>query len=208
MGLFPVPFLIYNMISESKFQEVANSLGVEPNVLKAVSIVESKGEGFLPDGQPKILFEPHRFWANLVKNGIDPNKYTKGNEDILYKKWGSKPYGKYSEQHSRLQRASKIDRDAALESASWGMFQVMGENWKSLGYNSLQEFINDAYKNEDAHFEMFIRFIKANNLIKYLKTKEWTKFASGYNGPGYKENNYDEKMKKEYQILTSMNSSE
>lgn len=186
------------MISEAKFQEVSKDLGIEVAVLKAVAEVESSGEGFLADGQPKILFEPHIFWKNLGKRGIDPNLYIKDNEDILYPKWKSGAYGKVSEQHSRLQRATKINREAALESASWGSFQVLLANWQSIGYESLQDFINDAYEGDDGHFEMFLKFIKANNLVKYLKTRQWAEFAKRYNGSSYKVNKYDTKLEAAY----------
>lgn len=186
------------MISEYKFKEVANQLGVEVAVLKAVAEVESNGSGFLPTGEPKILFEPHKFWANLKKRGIDPNKHTKDNTDILYPTWKSGSYGKESQQHSRLARAASIDREAALESASWGGFQVMGENWKSIGYPTLQAFINDAYESEDTQFNLFVAFIKSNNLLRYLKSKEWRSFAKGYNGAGYEKNNYHTKLENAY----------
>ena len=42
----------------------------------------------------------------------------------------------------KLAQAVVLNRDAALQSCSWGRFQVLGLNWKSLKYESLQEFIN------------------------------------------------------------------
>lgn len=186
------------MISEAKFQEVSKDLGIEVAVLKAVAEVESSGEGFLADGQPKILFEPHIFWKNLVKRGIDPSLHIKGNEDIIYPKWKSGAYGKVSEQHSRLQRAVKINREAALESASWTSFQILGQNWKSMGYDSIQDFINDAYTDEDKHLDMFVKFVQANNLVRFLKSKEWRSFARGYNGSGFEKNKYHTKLEAAY----------
>ena len=189
------------MITNRKIAEVAEKLNIDPIIIKVVAQVESSGDGFLDTKEPKILFEPHLFWKNLQKKGIDPNKHTKGAEDILYPKWGSKPYGKISVQHLRLKRAIAINREAALESASWGKFQVLGQNWKDLGYTSLQEFVNEAYKDEDAHLDIFIRFIEKNNLTKFLRVLDWASFAKGYNGPGYKLNQYDTKMATLYKKL-------
>jgi hypothetical protein len=186
------------MISEEKFQQVSKELGIEVAALKAVAEVESSGEGFLPSGHPKILFEPHIFWRELVERGIDPNKYTKGNEDILYKNWKTGAYGKVSEQPARLERAAKINREAALESASWGSFQVMGNNWKDIGYKSLQDFINDAYKSEDTQFNLFITFIKSNNLIGLLRNLKFEAFALKYNGASAAANKYPQKLQAAY----------
>jgi len=49
------------MISENQFSTSAKSLNVEVASIKAVAEVESSGDGFLADGKPKILFEPHIF---------------------------------------------------------------------------------------------------------------------------------------------------
>ncbi len=189
------------MITDKKIQEVATKLNIDPLIIKVVAEVESSGDGFLVSKEPKILFEPHIFWKNLQKRGINPNLYTKGNEDILYEKWKNKPYGKISEQHTRLTKAISINREAALESASWGKFQVLGQNWFNLGYRSIQEFINEAYRDEDAHLEMFIRFIEKNDLTRFLRKLDWSSFAKGYNGPGYKVNKYDVKMDTLYKKL-------
>lgn len=175
------------MITETKFQEAALRLNCSIAVIKAVAKTESNGSGFLKDGQVVILFEPHIFWKQLQINGIDPNTVlakTPSYNDILYPKWGTYSYGKNSEQHNRLERAVSINRNAALESASWGLFQVLGKWWKSLGYNSIQEFINEVSKDEDGQMEVFIRYVIVNNLANYLHNLQFDLFTSGYNGKG------------------------
>lgn len=186
------------MITEQQYKNSAKALNVPVATIKAVAEVESGGDGFLTTNVPKILFEPHIFWKKLREAGVDPNTYTKGNADILYPKWGSKPYGKNSQQHDRLQRATKINREAALESASWGKFQIMGFNWKLCGYKTLQEFINAMYTNEDHHLEAFSNYIKNTFLDDELRNRDWRAFARQYNGPLYWKNKYDEKLKKAY----------
>src|SRR6188768_1334770 len=101
------------MISEKAFTDSAGLLGVEPAVIKAVAEVESKGSGFLPTGHPVVLFEPHVFWAELLKRNISPGLIT-GASDILYHKWQTGKYGKTSAQPERLKRAIAINKDAAL----------------------------------------------------------------------------------------------
>ena len=185
------------MITEKAFNDSAILLGVEPAVIKAVAEVESSGDGFLPTGHPKILFEPHVFWAELKKRGIDPKTIT-GASDILYPKWGIGKYAKTSAQPDRLKRAISINKDAALSSASWGKFQIMGYNWQLSGFATLDAFIAAMHIDEDQHLHAFINFVKNKNLVDELQRKDWAGFALGYNGSGYKQNKYDEKLAAAY----------
>jgi hypothetical protein len=41
-------------------------------------------------------------------------------------------------------------------------------------------------------------FLKKNNLIETLRSKNWAVFALKYNGPAYKTNKYDEKLQRAY----------
>ena len=186
------------MITEQAFKDSAESLDVEVAAIKAVAEVESAGEGFLADGRPKILFEPHVFWKELKKRGIAPVV-----SDICYPIWGTKPYGKVSAQHARLEKAAEINRDAALSSASWGKFQIMGYNYKLAGYSTLQDFINDMYKSEDDHLRSFTAYIKNTFLNDELREKDWKGFARGYNGALYYKNNYDKKLAAAYLKATT-----
>ena len=186
------------MISEQQFKSSAQNLQIEVAAIKAVAEVESAGEGFLPDGKPKILFEPHIFWKQLRAKGINPQLFMEENADILYPNWKPRAYGPVSMQHSRLERAAKINREAALTSASWGKFQIMGFNWKLCGAPSLQAFVNDMYKDEDAHLRCFTNYILHTRLDDELRGHDWAGFALAYNGPLYRRNNYDVKLKSAY----------
>ncbi|QBQ72232.1 endolysin [Serratia phage Parlo] len=177
-------------LSPKDFQIAADALGVPVPAVKAVAEVEANGMGFLPDGRPKILFERHIFRKRLIAKGIDVAKVPTG---ICSEKPGGYLGG--SDEHTRLDQAAKFDRDAALESASWGAFQIMGYHWKTLGYPSLQAFINAMYKDDAGQLDAFIRFIKADpRLVKAMKTSDWATFARIYNGPDYAKNNYDSRL--------------
>lgn len=186
------------MITGQQFKDSADLLGVEVAAIKAVAEVESGGSGFLSTGEPVILFEPHIFWRELKKREINPHFFEAGNEDILYEYWGKHPYGKSSEQHARLQRAVAINREAALCSASWGKFQVLGNNYKACGCATIQEFINAMYKDEGEHLRLFCNLIKSFGLVQALKDRDWRKFARSYNGPSYEKNNYHKRLNTTY----------
>jgi hypothetical protein len=186
-------------ITKERIIQEAQELGCEPACIVAVDKVESGGNGFLEDGKtPKILFEPHVFWKELKKRKIDPTKFVEGNEDILYPVWGTHPYGPTVEQHARLERAVKINKEAALSSASWGRYQIMGFNYKMCGCSKLQDFLNKIYKSEDDHLDLFVYYIKSAQLDDELREKDWAGFARGYNGSLFARNKYDEKLNEAY----------
>jgi hypothetical protein len=186
------------MISTQQYHEAAMRLNVETAAIKAVDEVESGGSGFLNTGEPVILFEPHIFFKELKKREVDPHQFLPENEDILYEKWGTRPYKKSYEQHAILKRAVAIHREAALCSASWGRYQIMGFNFRACGCASIQEFINAIYKDEAEHLRLFCNFLKSTGLDTHLRNKDWRKFAKGYNGPSYEVHKYHLKLNTAY----------
>ncbi len=178
-------------LTNTQIQKAAKRLGVEAAAIKAVIDVESSGGGFLKNGKPKILFEGHIFWTQLQAKGISPSKHRKGNEHILYPNWTRKYYQGGNAEHHRLASAMKINREAALASASWGMFQVMGFNYFVADFPDVESFVEAQHQSEYEHLKAFLGYIKHNRLVKHLKTKNWAKFAAGYNGKDYKKNKYD-----------------
>lgn len=184
------------------YKKAAIDLGVEEAAIKAVASVESNGNGLIKDTQgnliPKILFERHIMFQRLrdftvIKSADMAVKYP----DIVNPKAGGYKGG--LGEHERLQRAVMIDRNTALESASWAAFQIMGYHWKTLGYSSVQAFVNAMYT-EQGQLNAFVKFIKADKrLVKALQEKDWVTFSRIYNGPAYQKNNYDQKMKKAYE---------
>lgn len=186
-------------LTNEQIKDLANKHGIEYAGLKAVVEVEASGKGFIGD-VPKILYEPHIMYRLLTKKNYITirNNLMKAHPNLCYPRWGTYKYGAESIQHKRLEVASQFNRDTALESCSWGLGQVMGFHWKSLGYESLQAFINDMYESEAKQLEAMIRFIKVNGLLLALKNKDWVKFARGYNGSGYAKNKYHIKLANAY----------
>jgi hypothetical protein len=191
------------LLSEKDLINLANELNIELPVIKAVNEVESSGRGFLSGGNPKILFEGHIFWKRLKLHGLKPESYVTGNEEILYPKWTKKYYKGGEKEHERLNKAKKIHESAALESASWGLFQILGYHYKICGYNSVKNFVEGMNKTEGHHLRAFGKFIQSEGLVKHLRNKDWAKFARGYNGPLYAENKYDTKLAAAYKKYSS-----
>ena len=77
-------------------------------------------------------------------------------------------------------------------SASWGAFQIMGENYKQAGYASIGDFVDAMKTSVGDHLNAFVNFINANPKLKSaIQKKDWATFASIYNGPGYRDHHYD-----------------
>ncbi|MBK7937928.1 MAG: N-acetylmuramidase family protein [Lewinellaceae bacterium] len=182
----------------------AAKVGVAPEALMAVRDVESRGTGFLPDGKVVILFEGHVLWNKLRKSNIDPSPFAAGNDDILYPKYIPQNPTYKMDQHTRLQKASALRipgvdaRSLAIQSASWGMFQIMGFHYGSLGFSSAEDFYNAMNRSEADQFDIFLRFLEKNNLIAPLKQLNWAAFARAYNGESYATNKYDVRLAQFY----------
>lgn len=204
--LFPADFRdlgVKYIITLKNFEEAAEALNCEVAAVQAVHLVESRGVGFMEDGRPVILFEGHVFWRELKKRNIDPQEHLAGNQDILYPNWSRDYYSGRKYQFDRLDKAMQIHTEAALSSASWGLFQIMGYHGPHIGYSSVQNFVDAQYDSARNHLEAFVGFIKANDLGKHLVDKDWASFARGYNGPGYAQNQYDIKLAEAYTRFNS-----
>lgn len=184
------------------FKKAADVLNIEEAAIRAVHQVEAAGRnGFLPDGRPMILFEGHIFWSQLKKLNIAPEKYVEGNENILFPKWNRNLYKGGAAEHERLKRAVDINRQAALCSASWGMFQIMGFNHRLCGYDTVDMYVEAMEDSSNAQLMSFIHFLQNAGMDIPLRNLDWMKFASLYNGPCYAQNQYDKKLKEAYQKI-------
>lgn len=75
-----------------------------------------------------------------------------------------------------------------------GAFQIMGINWKQMGYSSVTEFTKRCLVRKK--IRAFVFFLKKVTpaILATLKKQEWSEAARFYNGPKHKQNNYDEKL--------------
>jgi hypothetical protein len=192
-------------ITDEDIKELADKNGVELAAIKAVIQVETGGKAFIADGRPKILFEGHIFWNQLKLVNINPEQYAASHPDIIYTNWTKKYYLGGAAEYTRLDKAKLIHEEAALKSASWGLFQIMGFNYALAGFKDkgVKAFVDSQYEAEYHHLEAFFAFIKHKDkkntsILDFLQKKDWAGFAQRYNGPRYKENQYDTKLQAAY----------
>jgi hypothetical protein len=170
----------------------ANRLRCDVAAVKAVCEVEAPKGGFFPDGTPATLFEGHKFHA------FTDGRFSETHPEISYESWTREHYGTWQREKERLAEAIKLDREAALKSASWGKFQIMGFNHKAAGFPQLQDFVNAMHESEGAQLQAFVNFVLHEKLDDELRELRWADFARKYNGPGYRANKYDTKLAAAY----------
>lgn len=178
-------------ISEEAFQQAAEQLGCEPAVIKAVSEVESRGKAFYDDGFPVILFERHIF------HKLTSGAYDKSHPEISNPSPGG--YGRAgANQRRKFNIAFNLNPEAAMKSCSWGRFQIMGFNHGLCGFKRVGDFVDAMKESEESQLKAFVAFIKSSKLGPALRDKDWALFAQKYNGPAYRKNRYDEKLRQAY----------
>lgn len=196
-----------HLLKQRDLEQAAERLGLSLASVLAVNRVESKGEGFLPNGKPAILFERHVMRERLLEHrytlpGLASPEATVESLETRYPGLVNARPGGYAggvAEHQRLASARQIHDTAALESASWGLFQIMGYHWQRLGYTSVQEFAHCMAESEGRQLEAFVRFVEADPALhKALQGRRWAEFAKRYNGPAYGKNLYDVKLARAY----------
>jgi hypothetical protein len=167
------------------YEKAARALACDLPAVRAVVEVESAGGGYLPDGRPKILFEGHWF------SSYTGRRFDLSHPTISYKRWTRAHYKGGAAEYSRFDLALKLDRRAALMSTSFGLFQIMGFNYKLAGYTDVESFYRAMCESAGNQLIAFIKFIEAKGLDDELREHRWAAFAYQYNGESYRSNKYD-----------------
>jgi hypothetical protein len=185
-------------ITDADIAAAARTLGrgIGPAKVQAVRAVESRGRGFgAPDAdglaRPIILYEPHVF------HRLTAGRFSEAWPLISYPDWGTEPYpGSQANRWAQLEQAFRLDPGAALGAASWGLFQLMGYNFKACGFDTVEAFVRAMATTEAAHLAAFATFVAGSpTMVQALALGDWAGFARLYNGKGYAQHGYDQKLK-------------
>lgn len=149
------------------------------------AILALDGPGGFIDGSvlPKILFEAH--WFDRFTKG----KFRASHPNLSSAKWNKALYVGGQGEWERLYKAMKLDEEAALKSASWGRYQIMGFNHVNAGYPNVRAFVDAMKQSERKQLEAFVNFVKneghaakVNNIGAVAAMNN--AFTTWYNGPG------------------------
>ena len=176
----------------------AASEDLDAAALEAVIEVESGGEVFAPVGgcmEPLIRWEGHYF-DRLCKPSVRAQAREAGLASPRAGAIANPPT--QAARWEMLARAAGLDHDAAYQSVSWGVGQVMGAQWQALGYASVDALATEARSGLEGQLRLMLRFLRHAGLLEALRQHDWTRLAHGYNGPAYRRNGYDEKLRLAY----------
>ncbi|SDK39679.1 N-acetylmuramidase domain-containing protein [Bradyrhizobium ottawaense] len=176
----------------------AQAEGWPASALLAVVECETSGKPFEQDGHtPSLLFERHKFYSELKQH--QPNKLTQAiRAGLAIPKWSRntqyKDQGTSAGRLAVIAKARAVDEEVANRAASWGLGQTMGFNAERLKYEDATHMVGELSRGIGEQIDALVREIKTDHLDKYLKAKNFTSFARGYNGSGYAQNQYDTRM--------------
>jgi hypothetical protein len=182
-------------LDQDGLAQVVDTLDTGQAELWAVLTVETAGCGYTRDRQPRILFERHKF-----------SQATGGRFDVDYPDISNPVaggYGSLDAQYDRLQRAIALNRAAALDSASWGIGQIMGYNAPAAGYASSKDMVAAMMASEANQLLAMAHFLQDKALVAPLRRHDWAAFARGYNGAAYAKNQYDKRLNAAFHKYTA-----
>jgi hypothetical protein len=201
-----------SLFSEEQYKTMATQLDVEVAAIKAIVMQECSGIPFENNGLPKIRYERHRFYALLQlrhqlqeaaaiklahqkgeKKKVTPfkNPYPQF-PDLCFPTPGG--YGSDGlHQYEKLTQAAELDFDVAIQSCSWGGFQILADVYASCGCATSFEFANKFISGSDGQMMIFVLFMKNVKPagVKALRARNWEGVASAYNGSYWKKSNPD-----------------
>lgn len=181
----------YTRLTDDDYRQVAEELGIEVAVIKAVVRIEAgaKLEGFWAPGVPVANYSAslyNRYAKKHKGRKIADEKVPDGLKGYALKEW------------TALVNARKKNADAADMGTYWGMFQIGGAHYKLCGCESVEEMVEKMSESEHSQLKLFATFIKNAGMLESLRKKDWASFARKYNGPSYARRGYHTRMAKEY----------
>lgn len=183
----------------SFLENASKELGIDIADAAAFLQVESRGQGFSPQTHKMIIrFENHlfyRFWGeHNPEQFADHFHFNAKKRQWLGHKFRADSKGKFEKVHSSQNRewavfefARTLDEESAIKSISMGAAQILGSNYRMLGYESAKEMFADMSGTLQVQIEGLFTYIKKRNkgvIIKALKAKDYTLAARYYNGSG------------------------
>lgn len=168
-------------------QSLSKEFSIPLKSIETVIAIESGGIGFsnIPPYKIIIQFEPSWFKR---KTSYTPSGL-----------WSLNKVEKQEKEWLAFNDAFRLNKEAAMESTSVGLMQVMGFHYKMLGFKTVGDMWDYAKLGEYEQLRLGILFIKSNtkmfNAFKdFSKMANCRTFAYYYNGELYEKYNYHNKL--------------
>lgn len=155
---------LWNKYGKAIAQQAAR-VGIPVETALAVFLVESKSAYDPATGLVIIRFEPHIFARQA-------------GQTISYQRGGQRA------EWDNLERAYRVNPEAALLATSYGLPQLMGFNWQVTGHLGVREMVLAFQRSSEEQVAGFFAFIVKNQLVAPILQGDWQGFTRRYNGPG------------------------
>ena len=166
---------------------------IDPYIALAIFNIESGRLAHSTDGRPIIRFEALEFRNQL---GIDrrdafdknfqvsdPRAWEKPQYYRAGERWESIHTGQQESEYEALRRAVLIDPEAAYQSTSMGVAQIMGFNHQRIGYNSAADMYDDFERSMIMQVVGFMNFLMTDPyLYQAILDYDFETIALKYNG--------------------------
>ena len=190
--------------------------GIDVGCAVAVLCVESAGKGFEQNNGDRMIirFENHKFWNFWGKRQAEKfSQHFRYSSTEPWKghQWRSAATDPWEDFHGSqaaewrvLEFARSLDDTAALKSISMGAPQIMGFNFSSMGFASVQDMFEKFSKDIRYHIIGFFDFLAATKpMLEALKQRDFAGFAKLYNGAGQAET-YGSWVKKRFEAFAAL----
>jgi hypothetical protein len=180
---FALTFLAYGPprvgLTEQDYRSAAAILGVEIDTFKNVAEAAIGGAAFDAQGRPAMHFESHHF--QRYTRGRFDNSHPAVSNPVSHSRDDRETSP--SSEYDKLQEAYDLNTVAALKSAAWGRFQVLGSSHRAVGCATVNEFVLAMVQSEAAHLNAFVSVIQSNDaLLEALRANDRAGFAMRYKG--------------------------
>lgn len=180
---------------------LSDLLSIPVDVIVGVLIAESGGAAFGEDGRMIIRFENHIFWRYWGQaNAAIFDQHFRFDRTSAARAWRGHQWrpdansdwisfhGNQALEWQVFTFARSLDETAAMLSISMGAPQIMGFNFKRLGYESVQQMFERFSSSAHAQIIGIFDFVKGaaatSPAIQALQRRDYLTFASIYNGSG------------------------
>lgn len=172
------------MFDTADYQRAAARLDVPVAHVMAMAAVESSGETFWTLAGRLVV--PVRFEAHWFGK-LTGYRFNADHPDLSCVSWdpalaATTKAGAWDQ----VERARRLDLDAADQGTSWGGFQLMGFHWQKLRFNSVAAFVASmSARGDDGQMDAFTAFVEADPALHAsLRLGAWRDVERRYNGGG------------------------
>ena len=179
--------------------KLSDLLKIPVSAVVGIIVAESGGATFAADGRIVIRFEVHlfhRFWGKDNPTVFDRFfSFDRSSPANGFKKhaWRPNADSPFIEFHGKQERewevftfARALNNDAALRSISMGAGQVLGDNFRRVGYETPQQMFDQFSRSAQAQLLAIFDYVKGprgiSATIQAMQRGDFLQVATAYNG--------------------------